>query len=107
LFAESSGLEKLVEDNPASNFFIDEAPVSEKSFPAESLARMAKKLSTNNYLWIACQSDKVPHKQDSNFEGYNFWLNYNSLNNCKVFSIFSVLVAVLLWLHCPSCGSTS
>jgi hypothetical protein len=68
-FADSSDLEKLVKDNPSANYFIDEAPVSEKSFPAETLAEMSKNLSSRNYLWIACQSDKPPYKENSNLDG--------------------------------------
>jgi hypothetical protein len=68
-FAESSDVKQLVESNPTSNFFIDEAPVSEKNFPAEALAEMSKNLSSSNSLWIACQSDKPPYKENSNFAG--------------------------------------
>ncbi len=31
--------------------------------------QISKKISKNNYLWIACLSDKPPHKQDSNLAG--------------------------------------
>jgi hypothetical protein len=68
-FSESSDVKKLVESNPNSNFFIDEAPVSEENFPAEALALLSKKVSPNNFLWIACQSDKPPYKGNSNFAG--------------------------------------
>jgi hypothetical protein len=68
-FADSLDLEKLVKDNPSANYFIDEAPVSEKSLPAETLAEMSKNLSSRNYLWIACQSDKPPYKENSNLDG--------------------------------------
>ncbi len=69
MFAEISDLEKLVEENPSSNFFIDEAPVSEENFTTERLAQISKTISKNNYLWIACLSDKPPHKHDSNLAG--------------------------------------
>jgi hypothetical protein len=69
LFSDSSDLEKLVQENPSSNFFIDEAPVAEKSFPTETLAKLSEHLLTSNYLWIACQSDKTPNKQNSNLAG--------------------------------------
>jgi hypothetical protein len=59
----------LVEKNPASNFFIDEAPVSEENFPTEMLAQISKKVSHNNSLWIACQSDKPPYTENSNLAG--------------------------------------
>jgi hypothetical protein len=62
-------LEKLVENNPSSNFFIDEAPVSEKNFPTEMLAQISKKVSPSNSLWIACQSDKPPYKENSILAG--------------------------------------
>jgi hypothetical protein len=79
LFPESTDAEKLVLENPSSNFFIDEAPVPEKSFPAETLAKMSRNISANNYLWIACQSDKVPHRQDPNLAG-----NYSILGTVGV-----------------------
>ncbi len=68
-FSESSDLEKLVKDNPSSNFFIDEAPVSDKSFPTETLAQISKKIAPTNYLWIACLSEKTPDKESSNLDG--------------------------------------
>ncbi len=68
-FAELSDLEKLVENNPSSNFFIDEAPVSEENFPTEMLAQISKKASPSKSLWIACQSDKPPYKESSILAG--------------------------------------
>ncbi len=68
-FAELSDLEKLVENNPSSNFFIDEAPVSEENFPTEKLAQISKKVSPSNSLWIACQSDKPPYTENSILAG--------------------------------------
>jgi hypothetical protein len=65
-------LEKLVENNPSSNFFIDEAPVSQGNFPTEMLAQISKKVSPNNSLWIACQSDKPPYKKNSVLDGNYF-----------------------------------
>jgi hypothetical protein len=62
----------LIEENPSSNFFIDEAPVSEDNFQVETLLEISKEVSRNNYLWIACQSDKVPHRKDPNLAGNNF-----------------------------------
>jgi hypothetical protein len=69
LFSESSDLEKLTKENPSSNFLIDEAPVSDESFPTKTLAKISSEISVNNYLWVACQSDKTPNTQDSNLEG--------------------------------------
>jgi hypothetical protein len=69
IFAEVSGVKKLVENNPASNFFIDEAPISEENFPTEVLAQISKKVSPNNSLWIACQSDKPPYTENSILAG--------------------------------------
>ncbi len=70
LFSESSDLEKLVKENPLSNFLIDEAPVSDESFPTKALAEMSAEISVNNYLWVACQSDKAPNLHDSNLGNY-------------------------------------
>jgi hypothetical protein len=69
IFSESSELVKLVEDNPTSNFFLDEAQVSEKGIPSKTLVDMSKKVSTENYFWIACLSDKPPYKENSIFNG--------------------------------------
>ncbi len=74
-FAEPSDLGNLVDENLSSNFFIDEAPVAGEKFSTETLADISKKVSRNNYLWIACQSDKAPHKQDANLEGSYLRLN--------------------------------
>ncbi len=76
-FSEPSDLELLVHDNSTSNFFIDEAPVAGKKFSTETLANISKKVSRNNYLWIACQSDKAPHKEDVNLGGNYLRLNTN------------------------------
>jgi hypothetical protein len=76
-FADPSDLEKLVDNNHSSNFFIDEAPVAGEKFSTETLAVISKKVPINHYLWIACQSDKVPHKQDANLEGNYLRLNTN------------------------------
>ncbi len=76
LFAESSDLEKLVKENPSSNYLIDEAPVSDKSFPTKTLAKLSAEISVNNCLWVACQSDKTPSTQDSNLGGK--YLRFNS-----------------------------
>ena len=84
-FAEPSEFEKLVDDNPSSNFFIDEAPVAGEKFSTETLADISKKVSRNNYLWIACQSDKAPHKQDANLEGNYLRLNTNLSNFQRIF----------------------
>jgi hypothetical protein len=71
-FAELSDLDKLVENNPSSNFFIDEAPVSEENFPTEMLAKISKNVSPSNSLWIACQSDKPPYRENSVLDGNYF-----------------------------------
>jgi hypothetical protein len=68
----------LVENNPASHFFIDEAPVSEENFPTEVLAQISKKVSPTNFFWIACQSDKPPYKENSILDGKLFRSFLNS-----------------------------
>ena len=84
-FAELSDLEKLVENNPASNFFIDEAPVSEENFPTEVLAQISKKVLPTNSLWIACQSDKPPYRENSVLDGNYF------LQVCLGYFIITIL----------------
>ena len=85
-FAELSDLEKLVENNPASNFFIDEAPVSEENFPTEVLAQISKKVSPNNSLWIACQSDKPPYTENSILAGNLISTFYAFVFKCALVS---------------------
>jgi hypothetical protein len=85
-FADISDLEKLVENNPASNFFIDEAPVSEENFPTEVLAQISKKVSPNNSLWIACQSDKPPYTENSILAGNLISTLYTFVFKCALVS---------------------
>ena len=85
-FAELSDLEKLVENNPASNFFIDEAPVSEENFPTKVLAQISKKVSTNNSLWIACQSNKPPYTEKSILAGNLISTFYTFVFKCALVS---------------------
>ena len=85
-FAELSDLEKLVENNPESNFFIDEAPVSEENFPTEVLAQISKKVSPNNSLWIACQSDKPPYTENSILAGNLIGTFYTFVFKCALVS---------------------
>ena len=85
-FAELTDLEKLVENNPASNFFIDEAPVSEENFPTKVLAQISKKVSPNNSLWIACQSDKPPYTEKSILAGNFISTFYTFVFKCGLVS---------------------
>jgi hypothetical protein len=85
-FAELSDLEKLVENNPSSNFFIDEAPVSDKNFPTEMLAHISKKVLPTNSLWIACQSDKPPYKENSILAGNLISTLYKCFFKCDLVS---------------------
>ena len=85
-FADISDLEKLVENNPESNFFIDEAPVSEENFPTEVLAQISKKVSPNNSLWIACQSDKPPYTENSILAGNLISTLYTFVFKCALVS---------------------
>ena len=87
-FAELSDLEKLVKNNPESNFFIDEAPVSEENFPTEVLAQISKKVSPNNSLWIACQSDKPPYTENSILAGNLIGTFYTFVFKCALVSGF-------------------
>ncbi len=92
MFADPSDLKKLVDNNLSSNFFVDEAPVAGEKFSTETLADISKKVSRNNYLWIACQSDKVPHKQDANLEGNYFEIKYKLVKFSRDF-FYGYLIA--------------
>jgi hypothetical protein len=69
LFSESKDLLELVNDNKESHFFLDEVHVSQNQIPSKVLAEISNIISKDNFLWIACQSDRLPTKTDSNLKG--------------------------------------
>jgi hypothetical protein len=50
---------KEVQDNPDSNFFLDEVP---NAVGPNELNLLSKKVSGTKYLWAACQSHLPPSK---------------------------------------------
>ena len=69
LFSESKDLLELVNDNKESNFFLDEVHVSQNQVSSKVIADISNIISKDNFLWIACQSDRLPTKTDSNLKG--------------------------------------
>ena len=69
-----SDLIQLVEDNSRCNFFLDEVLVHKSSISPSTIARMSQIIAESNYLWIACQSDKLPNLQDEKFKGLPYKL---------------------------------
>ncbi len=60
---------ELVRANSNCNFFLDEVLVSKNSISSTAIATISTIISETNYLWIACQSDKLPNALDVNFRG--------------------------------------
>jgi hypothetical protein len=63
LFSDSTSKEvsELIRSNSTSHFFFDEAPVGNFGIPSKTLNELSKQVSSDNYFWIACQSDKPPN----------------------------------------------
>ncbi len=56
-------LEEAVYQNPDSHFFMDEVPLG-CGISAEELAEVSEKISPDNCLWLACQSQLHPSSDD-------------------------------------------
>ncbi len=69
LFSESKDLLELVNHNKESHFFLDEVHVSQNQVSSKVIAEISNIISKDNFLWIACQSDRLPAKTDSNLKG--------------------------------------
>jgi hypothetical protein len=82
LFSESKDLLEVVNDNKESHFFLDEVHVSQNQVSSKVLAEISNIISKNNFLWIACQSDRLPNKTDSNLKGK---VVYICLIFCNIF----------------------
>jgi hypothetical protein len=59
----------LFNKNQDSHFFLDEVHVSQNQISSKVLADMSNKMSKDNFLWIACQGDRLPSKSDPNLTG--------------------------------------
>jgi hypothetical protein len=64
---------RVVTDNPDSHFFMDEVPLG-FGISAEELADVSEKVSLDNFLWIACQSQLHPSSDDLRDCGKLFYL---------------------------------
>ncbi len=65
----SKDLLDLVKKNPDSHFFLDEVHISANKISPKAIAEISNTVSRDNYLWIACQSDRLPIKTDPNLKG--------------------------------------
>jgi hypothetical protein len=54
---------QAVNENPDSHFFMDEVPLG-CGITAEELAEVSEKISPENFLWLACQSQLHPSSDD-------------------------------------------
>jgi hypothetical protein len=43
--------------------------MSANKISSKAIAEISSKISRDNYLWIACQSDRLPIKTDPNLKG--------------------------------------
>jgi hypothetical protein len=64
LLSESKDLLELANDNKESHFFLDEVQVSQNQVSSKVLAEISNIISKDNFLWIACLSDRLPSKTD-------------------------------------------
>ena len=54
----------MVKKHPKSHVFIDELAVHSLSLSSEQIAQLSNCVGEKNYLWIACQKNKVPGEDD-------------------------------------------
>ncbi len=54
---------RVVNENPDSHVFMDEVPLG-YGISAEELAKVSEKISPDNFLWLACQSQLHPSSDD-------------------------------------------
>ncbi len=69
LFSESKNLLELARDNKDSHFFLDEVHMSQNHVSSKVIAEISSLISQDNFFWVACQSDRLPIKTDSNLKG--------------------------------------
>ncbi len=69
MFSESKNLLELARDNKDSHFFLDEVHMSQNQVSSKVIAEISSLISQDNFLWVACQSDRLPTKTDSNLKG--------------------------------------
>jgi hypothetical protein len=83
LLSESKDLLELANDNKESHFFLDEVQVSPRGISSKVLAEISNIISKDNFLWIACLSDRLPSIADSNLKGITVQ-QYEMLNKACV-----------------------
>jgi hypothetical protein len=63
--------------HPESHFFMDECPVGINGLQSKELRDLSEKLSEDQFLWIACQTQKSPSSEELKSNG-----NSHPLNSC-------------------------
>ncbi len=53
-----------MEENPNAHFFFDEVPLGDGGITAEDLQEVSEKISSETFLWLACQSQLHPSSDD-------------------------------------------
>ena len=65
-----------MEKHPESHFFMDEYPVGINGLQPKDLKDLSDELSEDQFLWIACQTQKSPPSGDIESIGSHNW-NFN------------------------------
>jgi len=60
---------ELAKNNPKCDFFMDEVLLGKNGISTSTIAKMSTIISKSNYLWVACQSDKLPNVLDRTLDG--------------------------------------
>jgi hypothetical protein len=68
-----------VNKNKDSNFFLDEVLLSQNQISSNILADISRTISNDKFLWIACQSDRLPSKNDPNLTGKSSFSYFKNL----------------------------
>jgi hypothetical protein len=60
---------QLMKKHPESHFFMDECPVGINGLQPGDLKDLSDELSEDQFLWIACQTQKSPPSEDIESNG--------------------------------------
>ncbi len=71
-FLGATELQELVNKNQDCHFFLDEVHLAQNQISSKVLAELSKKVSPDNFLWVASQGDRPPSKTDPNFQGNKY-----------------------------------
>lgn len=70
----SKELIQFAEEFPSCHFFLDEVYVDDNKISSETILKISNIISESSYLWISCQSDKLPNLNDKFLDGMLLFL---------------------------------